>query len=97
MAITYTEQYETKKAVVEMALSDGSYTIEYIATGPIDGTPTEVNATVYAIGDTRKRVAYGSYANGVTTMRFDASYVTTVSNQATISAQFYNDLQSILG
>lgn len=96
MAITYTEQFETKKAVVEIELSDGKYMIEYIATGPIDGTPNEVNATVYLIGEQRKRVAYASYAQNVTTMRFDSSYVTTVSNQAIISAQFYNDLQSIL-
>jgi len=97
MAITYTEQFETRKAVTEMAMGDGNYAIEYIATGPIDGTPTEVNATMYVIGEIKKRVGYGSFANGVTNVRFDSSYVTTVSNQATIASQFYNDLQSILG
>ena len=98
MAITYTEQFETKRAIVEMTLSDGKYTINYTAVGDIDGTPDNVTADIFlVVDDKNKRVGYGSYANGVTHLRFDSSYVTTVSNQATIASQFYNDLQSILG
>lgn len=98
MAITYTEQFETRKAAVELALPDGNYVINYTTTGPVGAAPETVNADVFLVADGKyTRVAYGSYVKNVTSMRFDASYVTTVSNQATISAQFYNDLQSIIG
>lgn len=98
MAITYTNQFETRQAFTEMMLSDGKYIIEYIATGPIDGTPDNVNAYLSKVDDSRNiRIGYATYANAVVSVRFDNSeYVTTVSNQATLSTQFFNDLQSIL-
>lgn len=98
MAITITNQYETKQAFTEMTLSDGKYRIEYVATGPIDAVPDNVNAYIGKVdGDKNIRIGYATYANAVASVRFDGSeYVTTVSNQATLSTQFYNDLQSIL-
>lgn len=98
MAITYTKEYETRQAYTEMTLSDGNYVIEYIATSPIDGVPDNVNAYVSKVVDGNNvRIGYATYANAVASVRFDGSgYVTTVSNQATISTQFFNDLQSIL-
>lgn len=98
MAITYTEQFETRKAAVEIALADGNYVINYVTTGPVGAAPETVNADVFLVEDGKHtRVAYGSYAKSVTALRFDSGHVTSVSNQATISAQFYNDLQSIIG
>lgn len=97
MAVTYTEQYETKKAFTEMTLSDGRYSIEYIATGEIGGAPDNVNGTIYILKeDSKTRIGYGMYSNGSTSVRFDSA-ATDVSNQAVIASQFYNDLQSILG
>ena len=99
MAITYIEQYETKKAFTEMSLSDGKYVIDYIVTGPIDSEPDAVSATI-----SRKdadgnpiRVGYASYNAGAASVRFDSmTTAVPVYAQATVSAQFFNDLQTIL-
>ena len=98
MAISYIEQYETKKAVTEMSLSDGKYVIEYIVTGPIDAEPDTVNAAIGRKEDeVVARVGYAVYSNGSASVRFDSSStLPPVHSQATISAQFFNDLQSIL-
>lgn len=95
MAITYTDQYETKKAYVEMSLSDGNYIIDYIIKSPVGGSPESVDATVSLMaGENKSRVGYGSYSGGSVSIRFENK--TSVANQATLSTQFFNDLQSIL-
>lgn len=98
MSITYTEQYETKKAYVEMSLTDGKYIIDYIVTSPIDGKVTNVNAYIGKVEEeTTTRIGYATFDKGVVSVRFDGTeYTTSVSNQSLISAQFYNDLQAIL-
>ena len=98
MAITYIEQYETKKAATEMSISDSKYVIEYIVTGPIDMVPDTVNATISRMeGEQLVRVGYAAFTNGVASVRFDSTAtMVPVAGQATISTQFFIDLQSIL-
>ena len=98
MAITYIEQFETKRAHVEMKQPEGIYAIDYVVTGPIDSTPTKVDASIVMLGegDMVTRVGYGSYAKKGANVRFDAGTSCPIASQAAISAQFFNDLQSIL-
>lgn len=99
MAITYTEQFETKRAHVEMSMAEGTYAIDYTVTGPIDATPTEVSASIVMLGEEGKdlRVGYGSFAKNGASVRFDTGTSCPIASQASLSAQFFNDLQSILG
>lgn len=97
MAITYTEQYETKLAHVEMKLAEGTYAIDYVVTGPIDSVPTNVEGTMSLMAaEGMSRVGYATFANGASNVRFDAAASVPVVSQASIATQFYNDLQSIL-
>lgn len=97
MAMTYTDQFETKMAFTEMSLGSGTYRTEYVITGPIGGTPTEVNANIFLLNEEENvRMGYMTYAKGATRVHFDEKKSVPVGDQALVSAQFYNDLQSIL-
>lgn len=98
MAITITNNYETTQAYTEMTLSDGKYRIDYMATGEVNKAPNNVQAYIGKVdGESVIRIGYATYDNAVVSIRFDyTEYVTTVSNQATISTQIFNDLQSFL-
>lgn len=99
MGIVYTDEYETKKAYVEMNLSDGKYIVEYIITSPIDEKPDNVNAYIsrYNENQEAQRVGYASYDNKTTSVRFDATYyIASVDSQKAISDRFYSDLVSFL-
>lgn len=98
MAVTYTEQYETKKAFVELNYNETNFVIDYIITGPLDETPDTVNATMSSKDDDGKvtRLGYAVYANGSSSLRFDTSGKVPLASQAALSSQFYNDLQSII-
>lgn len=96
MGMTYTEEYETRKAVSEMELDEGTFRIEYIAKGPIDGKPEDVNATVYRVGtDGDVRIGYGGYVKGASSIRFEAGGA-SMESQAGITARFYGDVQTIV-
>lgn len=96
MGITYTEEYETRKAVSEIELAEGNFRIEYIAKGPIDGSPDDVSATVYRVdSDGDVRIGYGGYVRGASNIRFEAGGADMVS-QAGISARFFGDVQTIV-
>lgn len=97
MGITYTEQYETRKAHTELSQEGQDYLLDYIATGPVGGTPTEINATLYRVSEEQNvRIGYGYHKDGTTSLRFDDGNNASLSSQSSISTQFYNDLQSIL-
>lgn len=96
MGITYTEEYETRKAVSEMGLAEGTFRIEYIAKGPIDGSPDDVSATVYRVDEEKDiRIGYGSYVKGASNIRFEAGGA-GMESQASICARFYGDVQTIV-
>ena len=93
MGMTYTDSYETRKAVSDMTIGEVKYKWEYIATSPIDGRAYEVNATAYRLdGEQSVRLGYGSYAKGNSNVRFDTAGNVSVEVQAALSGQFYADL-----
>lgn len=96
MGITYTDSYETRKAHSEMAVGEITYVIDYIIKSPIDGKADEVNATFYQSTDERKRIGYGSYYDGASSIRFDSSASVLFGVQKAVSEQFMNDLNEIL-
>lgn len=97
MGMTYTEEYETRKAVSEVTIGESSYKWEYIAKAPIDGKADEVSATIYRMGaEQPARLGYASYINGATSVRFDSSTGPFIEVQAALSAQFYSDLAVLI-
>ena len=97
MAITYVEQYETKKAVSTLKYGGALYEMNYIARGPVGEPSDQVDATIYKIsGDTRIRVGYAGFAETGNSIRFENEEGVEISHQSAISVQYFNDLQTIL-
>lgn len=97
MGITYTEEYETRRAVSETAVGERNFVLEYIARSPIDGVANEVNATLYEVeGETKTRVGYGSLYGGASSVRFDSAASVAVDVQAALATRFYNDLTELI-
>ncbi len=95
--MTYTESYETRKGYSEVVVDKKNYLIEYIIKSPIDGKASEVNATFFkADGETKLRIGYGSYNEGASSVRFDASSAVPFAVQSAINEQFMSDLEEIL-
>lgn len=93
MGMTYTDSYETRKAHNEVSVNNVVYGLDYIIKSPIDGKATEVNATFY---QGEKRIGYGSYYNGASSVRFDAESAVPMNAQKSVSEQFMTDLEEIL-
>lgn len=95
MGITYTDSYETRKANNSLSVGNVDYLLDYIVKSPIDGKANEVNATFYQ-GEEKKRIGYGNYYDGASSVRFDSSTNVPFDAQKAVSEQFMNDLTDIL-
>lgn len=96
MGMTYTDSYETRKAHSEVSVNDMNYVIDYIVKSPIDGKANEVNASFYQGADEKKRIGYGSYSGGASSVRFDSFHSVPIDAQKALNAQYMNDLAEIL-
>lgn len=97
MGMTYTESYETRKAVSPITIGDVMYKWEYIIKSPIDGKANEVNGTVYRISDEQNiRLGYASYADDATSVRFDSANKVSIETQSALAEQLYADLVLII-
>lgn len=96
MGMTYTDSYETRKAQSKVSVNDLNYVIDYIVKSPIDGKANEVNASFYQGADEKKRIGYGSYSGGASSVRFDSTHSVPIDAQKALSAQYMNDLAEIL-
>lgn len=96
MGITYTDSYETRKANNSLSVGNVDYLLDYIVKSPIDGKANEVNATFYQGADEKKRIGYGSYSGGASSVRFDSTHSVPIDAQKALSAQYMNDLAEIL-
>lgn len=97
MGMTYTDSFETRKAVSDMKVGGVTYRWDYIATSPIDGNAREVNATLYRVeGETDARLGYANYINGSTNVLFNSSDALPVDIQEVVCGQFYADLKQLL-
>ena len=97
MGLTITESFETRKAYSEVFVDGIVYFIDYVATGPIDGQPTDVNGYFFRTQEEDKvRVGYGYYGKGVSSIRFESGANVPLSAQVAVTSLFMNDLAEII-
>ena len=97
MAMVLTESYEMRKSYNEVVVGEAKYVIDYSVKSPIDGAAEEVNSTFSHVENEKKqRVGYGTYNQGASSVRFDASANVPFEVQSTINDRFMADLEEIL-
>lgn len=105
MAINYTEQFETKKATMDVAGINANFRIDYLVRTPAGKPVDSITATIYQMSAENenqmdKMVRVG---NACVDIESNRSYFAierlsqvTVNNQAVIAAQYFSDVKSIL-
>lgn len=101
MAITYQEEFVTRKASVDVS-GEYNYRLQYVTNEDMEGNVNEIIMSVYkvTVNDSEEsltRAGNASYTKGNRNyLSFEQGLLTSVADQAIIANQYFNDLQEIL-
>lgn len=105
MAITYSENFVTRKAVSDITGTGADYRIEYIVRNPEGGPVKTIVATISQVTSegepaveklTRVGNASVDIANNRNYLAFEKHAEVTADNQAAIAAKYFADVKEIL-